>query len=286
MASTQAELFARSFQSQVARNPGAACLTPPILRDRGLVEAVNQPCPSDPVASHGQVAQRLVVNRLQAPRPLYKVGEWREQSALAPALGLRPEQAHDTRLGETLDALFPQHQAIWQAVLLKAVQRYHLPLQGLQYDSTSTYFEGLYTESEWVQFGYSRDHRPDTKQLELGVTVTGQGLPRAFRVWVGNTADRTTPRQNMEAVPALLPATDGKEATILHDRALATPETLVWYDQHAQNFMRPMSADEALHAVLDAVPQEERLGQPLAYRSVHTNPTARRPIVAFGASIR
>ncbi len=277
MTATQAERFARSFQSQVARNPGAACLTLPILRQLGLVDAVNQQCPSDHVASHGQITQLLVVNRLQAPRPLYKVGEWLDQTALSAALGLQPEQAHDTRLGETLDALFAQHQAIWQAVILKAVQYYHLPLQWLHYDITSTYFEGLYTESEWVQFGYSRDHRPDRKQLELGVTVTGHGLPLAFRVLVGNTADRTTPRQNMEAVQALLPPAQRTDTTILHDRAMATPETLVWYDQHDQKFMSPMSADEALQAVLDAVPFDELLAQPLAYRSVHTAPTASPP---------
>ncbi len=200
---TQAERFARSFQSHVARNPGAACLTRPILRELGLVEAVNQQCPSDHVASHGQITQLLVVNRLQAPRPLYKVGEWLDQTALSTVLGLQPEQAHDTRLGETLDALFSHHQAIWPALILKAVQRYRLPLQGLHDDITSTYFEGLYNESQWIQFGYSRDHRPDSKQWELGVTVTGDGLPLAFRVWVGNTADRTTPRQNMEAVHEL-----------------------------------------------------------------------------------
>ncbi len=277
MTVTQAERFARSVQSQVARNPGAACLTLPILRQLGLVEAVNQQCPSDHVASHGQITQLLVVNRLQAPRPLYKVGEWLDQTALSAALGLHPEQAHDTRLGETLDALFPQHQAIWQAVILTAVQRYHLPLQWLHYDITSTYFEGLYTESEWVQFGYSRDHRPNSKQLELGVTVTGQGLPLAFRVLVGNTADRTTPRQNMEAVQALLPPAQRTDTTILHDRAMATPETLVWYDHHHQKFMSPISADAALQAVLDAVPLDELLAHPLAYRSVHTNPTAPPP---------
>lgn len=277
MTATQAERFARSFQSQVARNPGAACLTLPILQDLGLVDAVNQPCPSDHVASHGQVAQLLVVNRLQAPRPLYKVSEWLDQTGLASALGLQPEQAHDTRLGETLDALFPQHQAIWQTVILKAVQRYHLPLQWLHYDITSTYFEGLYTESEWVQFGYSRDHRPDRKQLELGLTVTGHGVPLAFRVLVGNTADRTTPRQNMEAVHTLLPSTQRTDTTILHDRAMATPETLVWYDHHNQKFISPISADEALQAVLEAVTPEELLAQPLAYRAVHTNPTAPPP---------
>ena len=70
---TQAERFARSFQSQVARNPGAACLTLPILRDLGVVSSVNALCASDHVVSHGGIVQLLAVNRLQAPRPLCRV---------------------------------------------------------------------------------------------------------------------------------------------------------------------------------------------------------------------
>ncbi|MCC7161963.1 MAG: DUF4277 domain-containing protein [Anaerolineae bacterium] len=154
MNSTQAELFARSFQSQVARNPGAALLTLPLLRELGVVAAVNRQCPSAHTVSHGQITQLLVCNRLQAPRPLYKVADWLDQTALATPLGVQPEQVHDTRLGETLDTLFPKHQAIWQDVLRQAIQHYQLPLAWLHYDITSTYFEGLYTESEWVKFGY------------------------------------------------------------------------------------------------------------------------------------
>jgi len=43
----QAELFARSPQSQVARNPGAACLTLPILRELGVASTVNSLCLSE-----------------------------------------------------------------------------------------------------------------------------------------------------------------------------------------------------------------------------------------------
>lgn len=88
---TQAELFARAFQSQVARQPGAACLTVPILRELGVVEAVNAVCPSGHVVSHGAAVNLLAVNRLQAPRPLYKVGAWLEATALGQALGIQPE---------------------------------------------------------------------------------------------------------------------------------------------------------------------------------------------------
>jgi len=262
---TQAELFARAFQSQVARNPGAACLTVPILRELGVVEAVNAVCSSDHDVSHGSVVNLLAVNRLQAPRPLYKVGAWLESTALRQALGVQPEQAHDTRLGETLDAVYPHYLTIWQTVIQKAVQRYRLPLVWLHYDITSTYFEGLYTESEFVKFGYSRDQRPDSKQINLGLNVTGDGLPLAFRVLVGNTADRTTPRQNCEAVRALLTEPQRAEATIVHDRAMGTPETLVWYGQHQQRFITPMTADGDLQALLDSVPTDELMSHPLHY---------------------
>lgn len=61
----------------------------------------------------------------------------------------------------------------------------------LHYDITSVYFEGLYTKSEFVKFGYSRAHRPDTKQINIGLDVTAQGLPLAFRVASATSGDGT-----------------------------------------------------------------------------------------------
>lgn len=270
---SQAELFARAFQSQVARNPGAACLTLPILRELGVVGAVNRSCASAHNVSHGLVINALAVNRLQAPRPLYKIDAWLAATALGSALGIQPAQAHDTRLGETLDAVYPHYETIWQTIIQKSVARYRLPLDWLHYDITSVYFEGLYTESELVKFGYSRDHRPDTKQLNVGLNVTAQGLPLAFRVLVGNTADRTTPRQNCEAVRALLTETQRPATTFVHDRAMGTPETLVWYGQHDQKFITPMTAEGDLHTLLDSVPTDELMRHPLAYHPARATTT-------------
>jgi transposase len=250
----------------VARHPGAACLSLPLLRELGVVEAIDQECASQHTVSHGVITQLLTLNRLQAPRPIYKVGEWLARTGLAQTLGVEPEQAHDTRLGETLDALSAHHQAIWQTVIQRAVQRYGLPLDWLHYDITSTYFEGVYAESEWVAFGYSRDQRPDSKQLNVGLTVTGHGCPLAFRVLAGNTADKSTGRENMEAVRRLLETGARREATIIHDRALATVDTLAWYGQHHQNFISPITTDSALQSVMDDVSAEELFAQPLSYR--------------------
>ena len=263
---SHAELFARSFQSQVARNPGAACLTLPMLRALGVKETVNGLCASEHVVSHGQIMELMVVNRLQAPKPLYKLQDWLAQTGLETALGVQAGQAHDTRLGETLDAVYQQHQAIWQNVVLAAVRRYRLPLDWLHYDITSTYFEGAYSESELVKFGYSRDHRPDSKQLNISLTTLRHGLPLAFQVLVGNTADSTTPRQNLEAVRKLLAETQTQDLTIVHDRGMATAETLLWYVQHHQRFVTPMTADSDLQAVIDAVPVSALMAEPLDYQ--------------------
>ena len=263
---SQAELFARSFQSQVARQPGAACLTLPVLRELGICEAVDARCASRHTVPHSTIAALLVLNRLQAPQPLYKIQEWLEHSGLESTLGVQAEQAHDTRLGETLDALYGEHQAIWQAVVLAAVRRYHLSLDWLHYDITSTYFEGAYNESELVKFGYSRDKRPDSKQLNIGLTTLRHGLPLAFRVLVGNTADQSTPRQNLEAVRKLLDEVQATDQIIIHDRGMATAETLLWYVQQGQRFISPITADKALQAVLDEIPTAELMAQPLDYQ--------------------
>ncbi len=62
------------------------------------------------------------------------------------------------------------------------------------YDLTSTYFECAppLDESDKRRFGYSRDHRPDCVQVVIALVVTPEGLPLAYDVLAGNTADNTT----------------------------------------------------------------------------------------------
>ena len=64
----------------------------------------------------------------------------------------------------------------------------------LLYDLTSTYFESdpPADEADKRRHGYSRDHRPDCVQVVIALVVTPQGLPLAYEVLAGNTADSTT----------------------------------------------------------------------------------------------
>src|SRR5258708_18259257 len=65
------------------------------------------------------------------------------------------------------------------------------------YDLTSTYFEvnaSDLPEGAKRRHGSSRDKRPDCPQLVIALVVTPEGLPLAYEVLPGNTADSKTLR--------------------------------------------------------------------------------------------
>ena len=180
------------------------CLLP-ILRRLRVAQTINRHSPGEEEVSHGTTVEILTLNRLMAPKPLYKVKEWMAETVLEDTLGVSAEQMHDTRIGRTLDDLHPHLDAIWQDIAVQAVLAYDIDLRFIHYDITSVYFEGEYTESDKIDYGYSRDHRPDAKQVNLGVNVTSEtGIPLGYRVLAGRTADRTTPLENLKALRALL----------------------------------------------------------------------------------
>ena len=59
----------------------------------------------------------------------------------------------------------------------------------------STYVEGRAEEIPKAQFGHSRDHRPDCRQVVIALVVTPEGFPLGYEVMPGNTSDKTTLRE-------------------------------------------------------------------------------------------
>lgn len=59
------------------------------------------------------------------------------------------------------------------------------------FDTTSIYFEGE-GGATLGQYGHSKDHRPDLKQLVVGVILDGEGNAVCSELWPGNTTDVTT----------------------------------------------------------------------------------------------
>ena len=90
------------------------------------------------------------------------------------------------------------------------------------FDTTSIYFEGQGGETIG-QLGYSKDHRPDLKQMVVGMVLDGNGNPVCSELWPGNTAD----------VKSLIPIVERLQSRfgirsicIVADRGMISAETL------------------------------------------------------------
>jgi transposase len=77
---------------------------------------------------------------------------------------------------------------------------FNLEYDLLLYDVTSTYFEGESDSNELAQRGYSRDHRPDCKQVCIALVVSREGLPLGYEVFAGNRTDVTTVEDMVEKI--------------------------------------------------------------------------------------
>jgi len=275
----QAATLGASLDHELVRQLGALPLLLPILQGLGLRERVNQRVhPEGTQATDldlGLITEVLVCNRLLAPKPLVHVERWLADSSLPDLLGFAAEQANDDRLARSLDALSPHLDALWQELVVGAVQEFALDLSRLAYDITSIAFCGADEEAALVTYGYSRDHRPDRKQVELATTSMLAGVPIDYRVLAGNVADRTTPVANLNRLQSLLAQlpprdpTDPLRPLVVSDRAMLTLEALAAYAASDLRYLGPLDpsvGNGAVRALLEAVPAEELAAAPLAYR--------------------
>jgi len=284
---TLAEQFRAISWRPHARQLGTVPLVWPILEDLGLCGRVKRLCPSKATVDLGHLAVLLALNRLLAPRPLSGVREWAcEETVVGDLLGVSGEQLYDMRLGRALDALFPVLGSLWAELAAQAIRQEGVDLSVLHWDVTSCYFEGEYDDSALARFGYSRDKRPDTKQINLGVNVTSpQHVPVQYRVLAGNTADCTTPVANISALVSFLDHGDlgspGARPLIVSDSKMVTDEAVLACHRSDLTYLGPLpvGAKQTL-AILASVSEQELHANPLAYRPKRQAP-ARQPFVPY-----
>jgi hypothetical protein len=95
----------------------------------------------------------------------------------------------------------------------------------LLYDVTSTYFEGQAEANPLARRGYSRDHRPDCKQVCIALVVTFDGFPLGYEVFAGNTHDSRT----LQTIVATMEARHGMLGRVwISDRGMASTDNLAW----------------------------------------------------------
>ena len=161
-----------------------------------LAGIVDRTCPIREVATltHGQVICALVANRLTSPTPLRRVEDWARTWAVEETFGIAPDALNDDRIGRALDAIAPKLDAIVGSVGAQAIAAFGVQVARLHWDMTSISLYGAYEQPEEgfiaPRFGHPKDRRPDLKQIQTGLGVTGDGgVPVFHRAYDGGAGE-------------------------------------------------------------------------------------------------
>ncbi len=224
----------------------------------GLVESVNRYCHRVGEVSDGTVIAALVINRLLSPCPLSRIAEWVEKTGLHILLGIAdPTMLNYDRVADALLAVYPHWQTITVEVTLHTVEEFQLQIDTIHYDLTSIFFHGEYEGSDWVKFGYSRDKRPDKRQVNIGISATADGevvLPGGSDVHAGNTTDSTTTLSTHNRLHEIFQRND---LLVSGDSIMHDARNMLLIAQAHGRFLGPTKMTNRIRRVLAACSEDE-----------------------------
>jgi hypothetical protein len=166
----------------------------------------------------------MTMNRLIHPCSEHAMPDWIRRSALADILGGDFSRLRDKALYLHLDLLHPKRVAIEAALAERERTLFNCISTVFLYDLTSTYFEGQARRNPKAKRGYSRDHRPDCKQVVVGLVINGEGFPLAHEIFDGNLQDRNSLKSMLDRLHERVPLQPGQ--TVVVDRGMAYDENL------------------------------------------------------------
>ncbi len=189
---------------------GALPVVADFCRRLDLAGIIDRACPVRDVAilTHGQVIEALVANRLTSPAPLVRVADWARSWAVEEVFGIDPAALNDDRIGRALDAIAPELDRIVGSVGAQAIAAFGIDVSRLHWDMTSISLYGAYEQAEddyaAPRFGHPKDRRPDLKQIQAGLAVTGDGgVPVFHRAYDGGAGEVAQVVAAMDALQAV-----------------------------------------------------------------------------------
>jgi len=233
----------------------AACWGPMLVarflwREFGLESILDGLAPKTntlPKADRLPLADRvlvLVANRLCRPGSEHALAQWLESDFVCGRDGKRIlapwKQQGRVRVElnwlqewyRTLDQLLAHKERIEVELFGRLRDLFHLEVEMVFYDLTSTYFEGR-GPAGLADFGYSRDGKPRNRQVQVGLVMIN-GWPIAHHVFDGSLRDCET----VDTVLQDLQQRFGLRRVILvGDRGMVTIENLALLRQRGQGYL-------------------------------------------------
>jgi transposase len=171
-----------------------------------------------------QLTCAMTLNRLIHPASELAMPDWIRSTALSDILQVDFQLLAEDALYRNLDKLHTQRVVIEAALAERERTLFTLDQTVFLYDVTSTFFEGRALANPKAKRGYSRDHRPDCKQVLIGLAVNRDGFPLAHEVFAGNRHDSTTLEQMLTALDKRVGLHPGQ--TVVVDRGMSGEENI------------------------------------------------------------
>jgi hypothetical protein len=194
----------------------------------------------------------LVAHRMVDPASKLACWDWIESDAWLPPQKGSPIQLQ--HLYRAMDFLDDCHESL-EAALYAHRRSLFDRVEVVYYDTTSTYFECDDPSDEPEQYGlrqrgYSRDLRPDRRQIVIGLAVDQQGLPVASDVFSGDTSDALTVVPMLERLRTM----GLRKAIWVADRGMASSVNLASVKAAGLDYIVGirLRADETLRRAISA----------------------------------
>src|SRR6201988_2277637 len=198
-----------------------------LWRGMGLEELCERLLPAGRErVSWAKMAALLGTGRFCGPSSgLHSAGDWYRRTALCDLLQLGDEEVNKDRLYRGLDRLLVHKAALEAHLAQRCGELFAIENEGLLFNVTSTYFEGLAEANPQAQRRSSRDHRPDCKQVCIALVVTFDGFPLGYDVFPGNMNDSRT----VKTIVTTMEARHGVIGRVwIADRGMSSRANLSW----------------------------------------------------------
>jgi transposase len=217
------EVNTNGIRVERTRRFGDVWLGLELMKKLGLMDFFREVFPhSHEKIPWADLAAILVIGRFcDARSELWIAEHFYQSSALPDLLGIPVEDIYDNRLYRALDVVIAQKDKLQQYLKERMGSLFDIQYDLLLYDVTSTYFEGEAKRNPMAKRGYSRDGRPDCKQVTIGLVVTTEGIPLGYEVFEGNRHDSKT----VETIIGKMESLYGKSNRIwVMDRGMVSQE--------------------------------------------------------------
>ena len=208
----------------------------------GLVEAIDDLLDCDMEVSPGRMVLAMILDSLSGRSPLFRMQEFLDDQDVELLLGedIPPAKIRDHTFGRVLDRLADVGtNKVLGAVTMGVMKSFDLDMSHVHHDTTSHALYGDYAfydedspaDPFVITHGFSKDHRPDLKQLVHSLLCVDHGIPIYSKLHDGNASDKNINRNIVSEMVKRMRKLGRQDFVYVADSALITKDNLSLMDE-------------------------------------------------------